>query len=181
MSARPPGGRAQRWSTAPCSAGARPCARRNGGPDAVGPRRGPGEQRVDPSEHGVAVCPCRTWHWSPRAWSRQPPQPALTDLKEPRSAGRSTVRDAGAPSCTPVARRGSAPVYPLIGYLRGSFRPPARVWRTPGRRPAFAVPACSWRAECPDLDGQCRNGHRADARADRRLLCRGVRRCCSGL
>ncbi len=169
MSARPPGGRAQRWSTAPCSAGARPCARRNGGPDAVGPRRGPGEQRVDPSEHGVAVCPCRTWHWSPRAWSRQPPQPALTDLKEPRSAGRSTVRDAGAPSCTPVARRGSAPVYPLIGYLRGSFRPPARVWRTPGRRPAFAVPACSWHAECPDLDGQCRNGHRADARAERRI------------
>ncbi len=130
---------------------------------------------------GSPCAPCRTRHWSRRAWSRQPPQPALTDLKEPRSAGRSTVRDAGAPSCTPVARRGSAPVYPLIGYLRGSFRPPARVWRTPGRRPAFAVPACSWRAECPDLDGQSRNGHRADARADRRLLCRGVRRCCSGL
>jgi hypothetical protein len=39
----------------------------------------------------------------------------------------------------------------------------------PGRRPAFAVPACSCRAECPDLDGQCRNGHRTDARADRRI------------
>jgi len=58
----------------------------------------------------------------------------------------------------------------------------------PGRRPAFAVPACSWRAECPDLDGQCRNGHRADARADRFLFVRGVKsfggrwRCCaSGL
>ncbi len=50
-------GRAQPWSTAPCSAGARPCARRNGGPAAVGPRRGPGEQRVDPSDHGVAVRP----------------------------------------------------------------------------------------------------------------------------
>jgi hypothetical protein len=77
--------------------------------------------------------PCAHWrtpHWSPRAWSRQPPQPALTDLKEPRSAGRSTVRDAGAPSCTPVARRRSAPVYPLIGYLCGSLRPPARIWRT---------------------------------------------------
>ena len=59
-----------------------------------------------------------------------------------------------------------SPRLSLIGYLRGSFRPPARVWRTPGRRPAFPVPACSWRAECPDLDGQCRNGHLADARAD---------------
>jgi len=26
MSARPPGERAQRWSTAPCPAGARPCS-----------------------------------------------------------------------------------------------------------------------------------------------------------
>jgi hypothetical protein len=34
--------------------------------------------------------PCRTRHWSPRTWSRQPLQPVLTDLKEPRSAGRST-------------------------------------------------------------------------------------------
>jgi hypothetical protein len=47
-------------------------------------------QRVDPSGHGVVVGPCRTRHWSSRAWSRQPPQPALTDLKESRSAGRST-------------------------------------------------------------------------------------------
>jgi Family of unknown function (DUF5709) len=130
MSARPPGERAQCWSTAPCSAGARPCAGRNGGPAAVGPRRGPGEQRVDPSATGSPCASCRTRHRSPGACSRQPPQPALTDLEEPRSAGRSTVRDAGAPSCTPVARRRSAPVYPLIGYLRGSFRPPARVWRT---------------------------------------------------
>ena len=51
------GGRAQRWSTAPCSARARPCARRNGGPAAAAPRRGPGEERVDPSDHGVAVRP----------------------------------------------------------------------------------------------------------------------------
>jgi hypothetical protein len=162
MSARPPGGTCPALvhrsllcrSTAVCSSKRRP------GRGGSSPRtRG---QRVDPSATGSPCAPCRTRHWSPRTWSRQPPQPALTDLKEPRSAGRSTVRDAGAPSCTPVARRGSAPVYPLIGYLRGSFRPPARVWRTPGRRPAFPVPACSWRAECPDLDGQCRNGHRAD-------------------
>ncbi len=127
MSARPPGGRAQRWSTGPCSAGARSCARRNGGPAAVGPRRGPGAQRVDPSGHGVVVRPCRTRHWSPRAWSRQSPQPALTDLKEPRSAGRSTVRDAGAPSCTqspaadqPRSIRSSAICEVRSGLLPGS-------------------------------------------------------------
>jgi len=65
MSARPPGERAQRWSTAPCPAGARPCARRNGRLAAVGPRRGPGEQRVDPSDHGVAVHPGRPPRISP--------------------------------------------------------------------------------------------------------------------
>ena len=90
-----------------------------------------------------------------------PERAPIGRTKHSSRCGRSIVH--------PVARRGSAPVYPLIGYLRGSFRPPARVWRTPGRRPAFPVPACSWRAECPDLDGQCRNGHRADARADRRF------------
>jgi hypothetical protein len=169
MSARPPGGTCPALvhrsllcqSTTVCS------SKRwtyRGGPS---PRtRGAARGSIRP--RGRRAPPCRTRHWSPRAWSRQPPQPALLDLKEPRSAGRSTVRDAGAPSCTPVARRGSAPVYPLIGYLCGSFRPPARIWRTPRRRPAFAVPACSWRAECPDLDGQCRNGHRADARVSRR-------------
>ena len=166
MSARPPGERAQRWCTAACSAGARSCARRNGGPAAVGPRRGPGAQRVDPSGHGVVVRPCRTRHWSSRAWSRQPPQPALTDLKESRSAGRSTVRDAGAPSCNPSRAPRISPGL-SAHRLFGRFVPASCPGLAdPGRRPAFPVPACSWRAECPDLDGQCRNGHRADARAD---------------
>jgi hypothetical protein len=79
---------------------------------------------------GVAVCPCRTRHWSPRAWSRQPPQPALTDLKEPRLAGRSTVRDAGAPSCTqspaadqPRSIRSSTICEVRSGLLPGSGGP----------------------------------------------------------
>jgi hypothetical protein len=120
---------------------------------------------------GSPCAPCRTRHRSPRAWSRQPPQPALTDLKEPRPAGRSTVRDAGAPSCTPVARRGSAKVYRSSaicevrsGLLPGSGGPQDVDQRSP------CPPA--HRAECPDLDGQCRNGHRADARAERRVRAR---------
>jgi hypothetical protein len=79
---------------------------------------------------GSPCAPCRTRHWSPRAWSRQPPQPALTDLKEPRSAGRSTVRDAGAPSCTqspaadqPRSIRSSTICEVRSGLLPGSGGP----------------------------------------------------------
>jgi hypothetical protein len=124
------GGRAQRWPTAPCSAGARPCARRNGGPAAAGPRRGPGEERVDLSEHGVAVRPLPNSALVSAcvessvttASAHGPERAPIGRTKHSSRCGRSIVH--------PVARRGSAPVYPLIGYLRGSFRPPARVWRT---------------------------------------------------
>ena len=131
MSARPHRGPAQRWFTAPCSAGVRLCARRNGGPAAVGPRRGPGEERVDPSEHGSPCAPCRTPHWSPRAWRRQPLQPALTDLKgvpdrpdEAQFAMRALHRAPQSPAADqPRSIRSSAIWQVRSGLLPGSGVP----------------------------------------------------------
>jgi hypothetical protein len=87
---------------------------------------------------GSPCAPCRIRHWSPRARSRQPPQPALTDLKEPRSARRSTVRDAGAPSCTrspaadqPWSIRSSAICEVRSGLLPGSGGPQGVDQRSP--------------------------------------------------
>ena len=172
MSPRPPGGTcpalvhrslpcqsttvcsSKRWT---CSGGSSPRTR---------------GERVDPSDHRVAVRPLPNSALvsacvessATTASAHRPERAPIGRTKHSSRCGRSIVHPGRPPRISPV--------YPLFDYLRGSFRPPARVWRTPGRRPAFAVPACSRRAECPDLDGQCRNGHRADARADRRL---GVR------
>jgi hypothetical protein len=56
----------KRWT---CSGGSSPQTR--------------GAARGSIRPQGRRAPPCRTRHWSPRAWSRQPPQPALTDLKKP--------------------------------------------------------------------------------------------------
>ena len=80
---------------------------------------------------GSPCAPCRTRHWSPRAWSRQPPQPALTDLKEPRSAGRSTVRDAGARRGSARSIRSSAICEVRSGLLPGSGGPQDVYQRSP--------------------------------------------------
>jgi hypothetical protein len=131
MSARPPGGTCPALahrsllcqSTTVCSSKRWTC---RGGPS---PRtRGAARGSIRP--RGRRAPPCRTRHWSPRAWSRQPPQPALTDLKEPRSAGRSTVRDAAlhrAPQSPaadqPRSIRSSAICEVRSGLLPGSGGP----------------------------------------------------------
>ena len=84
MSARPHRGTCQALagrsllcqSTTVCSSKRRTC-RAGSSP----PTRGAARGSIRP--RGRRAPPCRTRHWSPRAWSRQPPQPALTDLKSP--------------------------------------------------------------------------------------------------
>jgi hypothetical protein len=130
MSARPPGERAQRWCTAACSAGARSCARRNGGPAAVGPRRGPGAARGSirprgrrgPLPNSALVFAC-VESSATTASAHGPERVPICRTKYGSRCGRSIVHPSRAPRISPGSIHSSAICEVRSGLLPGSGGP----------------------------------------------------------